>query len=413
MATLKEVFDDQFRDVKFDRNLCLRVIRFSNTFMTRNDDHASFFGGVLMGVHPIRFLSSDRERWYEEVLDVDETLLADNFKKVTSVNHTFNVMGDVFNYTPIYIAHRILYNASLPMNLRKEAAVHAFMVLHYRYLTSLLVPRFTYLADPEIAQATYMRLSGRFDIRRYGSWRKLLLARSEDLVGPNSVYRDFIRDFQPDEKVIRVVTDTQGRIRELVKKVYQTYIDTKEAGERVRSVSATMVSVDGEVVLKDRHSDYNSYVRYLQEVVGSERGFVRDELVSVISSAMKTMPPELLKESLRYLSRHHGSPRMGYLDELIQETLIYVFEYLQSNRILLSRTSEIPNLIAKIRALLMASRSSDPAVLKLREKGDRLVKAAVKTRNPSVIASVRTGLLLYITLRALTKQYYSQSNTGT
>ena len=242
MATLKEVFDDQFRDVAFDRDLCLRVIRFSNQFMTRNDDHASFFGGVLMGVHPIRFLTSDRERWYEDVLDVDEVLLAENFKTVTEVNHTFNVMGDVFNYTPIYVAHRILYNPKLPMNLRKEAAMHAFMVLHYRYLTSLLVPRFTYLADPEIAQATYMRLSGRFDIRRYGSWRKLLIARSEDLIGPNSIYRDFIRDFKPDAKVIRIVTDTQGRIRELVKKIYQTYIDTKEAGERVRSV--TQLGID-------------------------------------------------------------------------------------------------------------------------------------------------------------------------
>lgn len=412
MATLREVFDEQFKNVKFDRQLCQRIIKFSNNFMTRNDDHANFFGGVTMGVHPIRFLEGDRDRWYDEVLDVDETLLATAFKRVTSVNHTFNVMGDVFNYTPVYTVHYLTYRiqnaTAIPQSLRREACIHAFMVLHYRYLTSLLIPRFRYPADPEIAQATYMRLSGRFDIRRYGSWRKLLLARSEDLVSANSIYHNALRDFGPDGMVIRIVTDTQGRIRELVKKIYQEYINTKESGQRVRSVSSTMVSTDGEVILRDRHSQYASYVRYIREVAGNESSFIRDELVDVISSAMKTMPPELLVDALKYLSTHHGDKRKQYLDDLLQETLIYVFNYLQSNRILLSRGGDLPNLIAKLRNLLMASRSTDSTVMKLRNDSEKLVKASIRSRNSSIIASVRTGVLLYIAIRALTKNYYTQ-----
>src|SRR5690554_5279886 len=102
--SLKEVFDRQFDQVKFDRQLCQRIIRFSNAFMTRNDDHSAFFGGVLLGVHPIRFLESDREAWYEDVLDIDEELLLADFRKVKSINHEFKVMSDVFNYTPVYLA---------------------------------------------------------------------------------------------------------------------------------------------------------------------------------------------------------------------------------------------------------------------------------------------------------------------
>lgn len=412
MATLKQVFDEQFQNVTFDRDMCIRIIRFSNSFMTRNDDHANFFGGVTMGVHPIRFLERDREQWYEDVLDIDETLLETAFRKVTAINHTFNVMGDVFNYTPIYLTHYIMYRiksaSNIPQNIRRDACVHAFMVLHYRFLTSLLVPRFRYPADPEIAQATYARLSGRFDIRKYGSWRKLLLARSEDLVGPNSIYRSAIREFAPDQMLIRTVTDTQGRLRELVKKIYQLYIETKEQGQRIRTVSATGLSTDGEMILYDRHSDYATYVRYIREVVGNERTFVRDELIGVISSVMKTMPPELLKQSLSYLSTHHGDPKKKYLDELLQETLIYVFNYLQSNRILLSRGGDLPNIIAKLRALLMASRSTDTTVIRLRNDAEKLVSNSVRTKNASVVASVRTGVLLYIALRALTRNYYSQ-----
>lgn len=406
--SLKEVFDRQFDQVKFDRQLCQRIIRFSNAFMTRNDDHSAFFGGVLMGVHPIRFLESDREAWYEDVLDIDEELLLADFRKVKSINHEFKVMGDVFNYTPVYLAHRLEQATNLPAQLRKDAQVHAFMVLHYRFLTSLLVPRFKYPADPEIALATYSMLSGRYDIRRYGSWRALLEARSADLVSPNSIYRRTIQTFDPDPMVIRVVTDTQGRIREVVKKIYAVYLETKDAGVRVATTSDTQVTTDGEVILRDRKNGYASYLRYLNEVIQSERNLIRDELVQVIASAMPTMPPQLLTETLQYLSQQYQQRGQAYLEQIVQEILLYTFDYLQSNRQLLGRTTDLAGLISRLRFLLTASRSSDPSVLALREMTEKLVTQAVKTRNSAVIAAVRTGVLLYLVLRTLTKNHYSQ-----
>lgn len=406
--TLKEIFDEQFDQVKFDKNLCQRIIRFSHQYMTRNDDHSAFFGGVLLGVHPIRFLESDREAWYEDVLDVDEALLANAFRQASAVNHEFKVMSDVFNYTPAYICHRLEKETRIPQKLRRDAQIHAFMVLHYRFLTSLLVNRFRYPADPEVAQATYGMLSGRFDIRRYGSWRALLEARSADLVSPNSIYRRALQNFAPDPMVIRVVTDTQGRIREVVKKIYAVHITTRDAGTRVTSTSSTVMSTDGEMILKDRKSGYNGYLRYANEVVQIERNLIRQELVDVVVSAMRTMPPQLLTESLRYLARNYNQRGQKYLEELVKEDLLYAFEYLQSNRNLLGRSQDLPGLLSRLRNQLMASRSSDPTVLKLRDQTEKLVKNAVRTRNQSVIASVRTGVLLYIVLRVLTKQYYTQ-----
>jgi hypothetical protein len=407
MSTLKEVFDEQFDQVKFNRDLCKRIIRYSQSFMTRNEDHNAFFGGVLLGVNPIRFLESDREAWYEDVLDVDEELLRNRFKDVKAINHDFKVMSDVFNYTSIYIAHRLERETNIPQKLRKEAQTHAFMVLHYRFLTSLLVTRFRYPADPAVAQATYAALSGRYDIRRYGSWRALLEARSEDLVSPNSIYRRAIKEFKPDAQLIRVVTDTQGRIREVVKKIYAVYRETLRAGVRVTSTSDAMVTTDGEMVLKDRHNGYSVYIRYMNEVAQSESNLIKPELIDVISSAMPTMPPKLLTESLTYLSKNYNQRNQKYLEEIVNETLLYMFDYLQSNRSVLGRKNDLPGLLTKLRSLLMASRSSDATVLKLRQHTEKLVRQSVTTRNNAVIASVRTGVLLYITLRALTKDHYS------
>lgn len=405
--TLKDVFDRQFDQVKFDKALCQRIIRFSQNFLTRNEDHAAFFGGVLLGVNPIKFYDRDREAWFEDVLEIDEELLVSDFRNVKSVNHKYKVSGDMFNYTPIYVVHRLEKETGIPQALRKQAQIHAFMVLHYRYLTSLLSRRFRYPAAKGVAQATYGRLSGRFDIRQFGSWRELLESRSKGLLETNSIYRRAIQNFGPDTMVIRIVTDTQGRIREVVKTIYAVYLDTLESGERVNSTSAMVMSTDGELVLRDKKGGYAVYLRYMNEVVQSERNFIRPELVDVVSSAMRTMPPQLLQESLTYLSRNFRQPHQGYLEEIVKEDLLYAFDYLQSNRALLGRTQDLPGLMSRLRNLLMASRSSTPAVLKLREQTEKLVNNAVKTRNPSVVASVRTGVLLYIVLRAMTKSYYT------
>lgn len=406
MATLKEIFDRQFSEVRFDRALCQRIIQYSNRFMTRNDDHAAFFGSALLGVHPVRFLDSDRDAWYDIVLDIDEELLERDFENATAINHDFKVSGDVFNYTPIYVSYRLNHATGISQRLKEEAQKHAFMVLHYRFLTSLLVPRFRYLADPEIAQALYDSLSGRYDLKRYGSWKALLEARSEELL-TNRIYQNPMWEFTDENMNIRMVTDTQGRIRELVKNLYDRYIKLKESGTRHRSTSSTMINLDGETVLRDRRGGFVSYTRYMDQVVRQPRSLVRTELVEVIASAMHTMPPQLLTEVLEVLSANYGrGGRYRYTEGLVKDTLLYCFDYLVKNRRLLEETNDIAGILVSLKNLLTASRSADQSVLALRKSAERLVRDSVRTKNSAVIASVRTGLLLYIVLRALTMKHY-------
>ena len=61
--TIREVLDKHFADVKFDRALCQRIIDYTVRLMNRDSDHSAFFGGVLIGVNPIRFYDNDRELW--------------------------------------------------------------------------------------------------------------------------------------------------------------------------------------------------------------------------------------------------------------------------------------------------------------------------------------------------------------
>lgn len=408
-VSIKEVFDRQFDHVKFDAAFCKRVVQYSIRFMNRNEDHSAFFGGVLLGVNPVKFFDSDRDNWYEEVLEIDEDLFLADFRKITTINHEFNVMGDAFNYTPAYIVHRLMTATNIPNSLKQEAMVHAFMVLHYRFITSLLVKRFQYPADREVATATYLALNGRFDIRRYGSWRDLIRARAEDLVSAKSIYNRVFRDFAPDPMVIRTVTDTQSRIRELIKKIYAIHKHFSDTGVRVKTTSDTTINADGEMVLKDRKNGYASYMRYIGEIIPSERNFVRDELVEVVISAINTAPKPMLLQTLKYMSNNYFAPHQGYLQEIVKEVLLYTFDHLYVNRLPSVQRNDLATNIAKLKALLTASRSTDPAVLSLRTDTEKLVRAATgRTKFEAQIPAVRTACLLYIVLRTMTKDHYSK-----
>lgn len=407
MATLKEIFDRQFQDVKFDRNLCARIIGFSNNFMTRTHEHAEFFGGVLIGVNTIRFLERDRERWYDEVLDVDETSLVQDFKEnATAVNMNFNVMSDVFNYTPIYLAYRLHKETSIPLKLRQDASIHAFVVLHCRFITSLLFRRFSYNAQREVAQSAYNSLSMRFDIRKNNSWRELFESRGEEIVFKNPLYRQAVQQYMPDKKVIDLVTTTQGRLRELINNYYSVYIDTVKSGSRVKGESATMVTTDGETILRDRTKGYATYHRYIREVAQRENDFIRKELITVVTSVVKTAPPELVENTLRYLSANIGRRGRDYMDKMVTDTVVFLMDYLSKQRGLL-RQNDLGKILNKLRTVMTASGSRDPNVLRVREYGDTLVKDSYKGRTPSVVIGIRTSVILYIALRTLTKDHYS------
>jgi hypothetical protein len=47
--------------------------------------------------------------------------------------------------------------------------------------------------------------------------------------------------------------------------------------------------------------------------------------------------------------------------------------------------------------------------LEIRAVGEKVVKKAFKTKNEALVASIRTGTLLYLVLRTVTMNYYRKS----
>ncbi|MFO5890696.1 hypothetical protein ACLBSJ_33310, partial [Klebsiella pneumoniae] len=60
----------------------------------------------------------------------------------------------------------------------------------------------------------------RFDINTIGSWEKLFRQRAEGIIAPDSIYAPFLtgKTQELDYWSGRVVSDTQTRLREIIKK---------------------------------------------------------------------------------------------------------------------------------------------------------------------------------------------------
>lgn len=404
--SIKQVFDDECKELDVGLKLAKRLHAYQVGFVNKNDDHIKFFGGNLLGVQTVRFTESDRDRWFNEIIEVDDGPLEERLLALPTVNENFHVSSDTMNLSCVWLAHTLFNCKTLNDEQKKDAMIDVILVLQYKFLTSRLYRHFRYPADPATAEATYAQLSYKYAIKVYGSWSALFQARAEEVISKESIHYNTITKMDHDLDVVYMLNDTQGRIRDMLKNIYDVFLRIHQQGIRISSVSA-VIEHDGAQILKDKSKTLLSYGRYLNSIITDKNSFLREELITIIEKLMHTMPPKLFRETLLWMSQNYRQNGAGVIEEVLNETLIHSFDYLSHNRDLVRNTTDLAELLTKLRGVYMSSRSTDPALFSLRNKMELIVKDATGNKNSSLIASVRTGALLYIVLRAMTMKHYT------
>ena len=175
---------------------------------------------------------------------------------------------------------------------------------------------------------------------------------------------------------------------------------------RIQSSSA-LIDYDGKVVLKDRKRNLPAYTRYLQSIVTDRHSFIKEELLELIGKLMYTTRPRLFRQTIEWISDNYRQSGEKCIGELLDETLLYSFDYLAEERAMVRSHVDLPTLLARLRGVYTSSRSIDPALFSLREKTEWCVRQATENRNDSVIASVRTAVLLHLVIRTMTMRHYT------
>lgn len=406
--SIQAVFADECSHLEMDAKLTKRLHAYQVGFVNKNDEHIKFFGGNLLGVETVRFLDQDRDRWFDEILEVDADPLEERLLALPEVNAEFHVSSDTMNLSCVWLTHAIFNSKKLSEEQRHEAMIDVMLVLQYKFFTSRYYRHFRYPADKATAEATYAQLSYKFDIKTYGSWSALFRARAEDIIAKASIHYRTIAHMDDDKKVIYMLNDTQGRIRDMLKNIYDVFLRVHQQGIRISSTSS-VIEHDGVEVLKDKSRNVLAYGRYINSIISDRNSFMREELLVIVEKIMHTMPPKLFRETLEWMSNNYRQHGANEIEEILNEALVHSFDYFSDHREAVRNTHDLPGLLSRLRGVYMSSRSTDPVLFALREKVEGIVQKATGNKNTSLIASVRTGVLLYIVLRAMTMRHY---NTG-
>lgn len=407
MSNIKSVFDEETPRLKVDANFVRKVHSYERNFVNNTENNIVFLGGALMGTPRFIFPANLRHAYFEEVVLVDdEAVLKQDIHGLPTVDLKHKVASDVFSLALAYTAHRAL-KSSLSPRQKNDVAMDALKLMHYRFLSSLMVHYFPYEPDRGTMEATYAALNRKFSLKVYGSWNKLITARCEDILHPTrSIHIRTILNFDNDKDIQYLITDTQGRIREVVKKMYRVFVEVHNSSSKVIT-SKAMVDIDGDLHVRDLIRKNNTYTRYIHDMTTDRRSFIRDELVGIIVGTIPKLPDRHLISTLEYVSDNYGQRGDRNIIPLIDETMLHAFEVLSEE----TGKVNLAILLSRLKSLYMSSRSTNPSILKMRDLAFKITRKAVSTPNQSLIASIRTALMLYIVLRAFTMDYYTSGGS--
>jgi hypothetical protein len=404
---VRNVFEAHCPSVEGDVSLAKRVIQYQLAFVAKNDEHVKFFGGHLTGVQVVRFTDSDRLVWFDEILHCDERRLQEALFELPTVHRDHTVASDAMNLSCIWLTH-VLVNANLPEKLKHDALISVMLVLQYKFLTSRLYRHFKFPADKAVAEATYASLSMKFDLKQYGSWGAYLHGRAEDILDERAPRYQHFKRMHDDREIEKIVNDIQTRLRKTLRLIAGVHYSVNASGRRISTTSQT-VEHDGKEILKDKAKSLANYTRYVQSIIPDKSSFIREELLNVIENMIQTMPPHLFKATLEWLSDNFQGPRAHELQNLVKEIMVHCFDYLATNTESVQNSHDLAGLLVRLRGVYTAARSTDPILMDIRARTEKLVRDATGTRNLSLLPTIRTGVLLYITLRALAKKHYADS----
>lgn len=400
---IKTIFDEELKHVDINSSMFDAIHRYVKAFIHKNDEHVGFFGTNLTGVYTVRFLPADRMYWVVDILDIDDEQIFKRIIKLPTVKETWVRGTDVMNLSCLYLVHRI-YNSGYPQDVKRNAMFDVLMAMHVKLISSLMAWYFKYPADEATAKATYAALSKKFSLKQYGSWYGLLQDRCNDILSTNSIHRRTISNFDSDAGIQYMITDIQGRLKSIVKNLWEVFEQIRNQNAKISTISGT-VEMDGELHIRDLERKQPKYLNYIQDMASNEVDFIKPTLFGVLTANMNDVPLKPLELCLKRLVEMQKK-RDPKIKKLLDEVVIHSFTEIARHKDINRAMRNLPELIPRLRNLYMASRSSDPSVLYMREIGTELVAASVNIKTPSTLATLRTSVLIYIVLRTYTMQHF-------
>jgi len=374
-------------------------------FITRKvgmTDHMAFFGAPYLGLEKITFTTADRNQWFSEIFDCDEDELRENLHACTAIKKEWAVVGDAFNMTIPYLLYRI-NKSKLDEKTKHRAMVDVVSMYHYKCLTSIVHNDYPFTARKEVVLETYNRLSLKYDIKRYGSWRALIEARAEYIINPKTgIHFEAFTKMDDDKKIVYMVGDIQNRLRRAINDINKVFHDVKNKTNIVK-VEGAHVNLQDELTIKSVSKEVNQHVMYLDRILTEETSFFKEELMEYAVGVLDGVRMDMLTYVLQEFPKRYNNPKKPEYKQFAETVVLHMFEYLHTNGI---KKSNVYNVLIKMRGAYGASRSNNDMVKVIRDLGDQIVIEITGRKTPQWVLTTRTALSLFMVLRVISKDYF-------
>lgn len=440
--------------VTVDIPIAKALIKLVDTFETRGSNPLAF-NTYSLGVYKCLFLTEDRDAFfnlfdmdYEQIRtimkplignnrvagismnDVQRLMKADNaqleralkergltaadIRKVvnstTVLNSNYKVATDPFNIFVVYVLYKIS-SSKIPANLKELAMFKTFMLLQYKFFTSLVNHRFPYQADESAMTLMYESLSNKFDLKTYGTWKKVMEARANLILNVSSVHERVLKDFEDDRAIIYFLSDSQTRIRNQINLIVAEFMKIKDERDIFGSYSSTGTDKEGEKVVLDNVSYFDMMCSNVYTDSLSVAKFLDDTAIKLIVNMFVNLNSTNFRNLLvNFSDRAVRDHKAGTGNKTISKggrTYIVGTELLittiiqKTYRFCMQNQIDYRKPVAVLKAakdVYSSSRSTDEDILQIRDSMVDMVNELQSSRRESLLSALRIGFVLYILL---------------
>lgn len=402
MITLLKSFDSTFASLKFDQKLAKQLFLYRQGIITRSRDHMEFFGGNLLGTHTIWFKDAYVNEFFDGILDVPYDVVEENTRKVSTINHTFKISGDIMNLTLMYLIHAAMNSTYLSEKQRENAAHDLAMIFFYRCLCIIISDQFNFKADPKVAQQAYANLSMKFLIKKLGTWNRVIDYRAKALVNKKeSIHWKALYAFNDDSDIVYAINDSQGRIKGIVKEYYSELVNVAQGGNSVGITKSVGIDMEGDEALREKSPGPEVYVLYLRSILLDKPTFIRDDVLDVVARTNSNTSKRSVREVLEWMSDASMDAEVfKEVNDFLSRTMVLCAYYMDTD-IDYRRRDDYPYVLKKLKDLFLSTRSIDPDLLVVRKQGQVIVQTALGNISGSLMKSTRTAVILYLCLVAM------------
>jgi len=404
IITIKQAFDNVFKDVKFDKSLFSKIQSYNLEYITKDDEQKNLFGSQLLGCYKVKFTLYEQSKFFKLVYDIDDSIVTDAAKSITTINQSFKISSDVINLTIFYTVYRFLNNKEIKDTDREKYAIKILNFFSYRTLVIISSNYFIYPISEQEALSLLERLSYKYIIKKVRNWKEYCIYRSNEFV--KSKYFNVLKSYSDDDEIVNSINDLYSRTKDTIKNIYKEFIIMNNSNEGIKNNKSTVKDVDGKEVLNDRINSPDSYYDKLLTTMVDKNHFIKQELIDITIGIVKNTNRDDLNEFLDLTLKYAGLSKSNYdeVTKIMHDFIIFLLTYLNDNKSNVSVNDGIISILNKTVGVILYSRSNDPELNRLKDKQDKLIIVIYKSIAKKIfpnrkLLDLRNAYFIYICLR--------------